>query len=210
MNNPRITALLAAVAQFQDTFDTIDGLLQDVSEDAAMVSMDIRSASKHITDPVTLDRLQHEEDIATEDEMSISGARELWWDIASKVNGILPSISNRLEELATDPMSYDDYKRVEAHHSMPKVLPLHVLAARWGREADITVARPPEGCRDWADALSGGVTHDDLMAELCREGKPAPEVDALEQMRRNGFRAEHFGPIKAATIPFRVFGKNEL
>ncbi len=175
MNNPRITALLAAVAQFEDTFDTIDGLLQEVSEEAAEACMDIRQATKHITEPVTLDRLQHEEDIAIEDEMSISGARELWWDIARKVNSLLPSISNRLEELATEPMSYDDYKRVEAHHSMPRVLPLNVLAARWGREGD------------------------KLTAQFSKDA-PEAGMDAFDKLRERGFAASPADPTLFRTL----------
>lgn len=193
MNNPRITALLAAVAQFKDAFETIDALLRQISEEAAEACMDIRSAAKHITDPVTLDRLQHEEAIAIEDEMSVGGAQSLWRDIANKVNDLLPSISDRIEEAATDPLCYEEYKRVEAHHSMPKVLPLHVLAARWKREGD------------------------ELASQFSKDAPTETAGDAFEKLHERGFTASrsegipfifsHFGKIRPVVASGGVSGK---
>ncbi|AYM66135.1 hypothetical protein G6L68_25460 [Agrobacterium fabrum] len=221
MNNPRITSLLAAVAHFKDAFETIDDLLQQVSEDAAAVSIDIRSAAKHITDPVTLDRLRHEERIAIDDEMSISGARELWWDIANKLNDLLPSISHRIEEAGTAPWTYEEAKADEAEE-----LELQARRAFRQREEEakqdilrrtngVEIA-PPAGCRDFVDALSKGLTLDDLRAQLTKKSAEG-EADPFVRLREFDFvptpaddipfSFSHFEKIRPAVASGGVFGK---
>ncbi len=109
MNTETINKLKAAVAQFNEAFEIIDDCLNKAIEETNGRALHFECAIGCISDKATLARLNYELDVVNEDQSSLECARDDWFRIAEEYRHRFHVISDRIDEVVEDALSFEDF-----------------------------------------------------------------------------------------------------
>jgi hypothetical protein len=109
MNTETVNKLKAAVAQFNEAFEIIDDCLLQAIAESNNRAHHLEGAIGCISDKATLARLNYELDVVNEDQSSLECARDDWFRIAEEYRHRFHVISDRIDEVAEDALSFEDF-----------------------------------------------------------------------------------------------------
>ncbi len=114
MKSQNIEKLKAAVAQFNEAFESINDCLHKALEETNDRAHHLDAAIGCIADEATVDRLNYEIGVVYEDQSSLQSAWRAWQSIAGEYNHHFWTISDKIDEAAGDALSYEDFTANDA------------------------------------------------------------------------------------------------
>ncbi|SMD16371.1 hypothetical protein [Rhizobium sp. RU36D] len=106
--------LKAAVAQFEEARIDTSNCLQWLVEEADIELNCLNRSIDRITDCGTRDRLEYDRGIIQEEIMLLETAHDDWRRLSAEIEHRLPQIRWNIDEVATEALTYEDFKANEA------------------------------------------------------------------------------------------------